>query len=115
MEASMTTRVTFAAAFLLILAFAAAMAQGTAQQQPQANMQDMMKMHQQMMVAMKADDAKLDTMLKDMNVAVGDAKLNALAAVVTELARQHRTAHGQMGQMHQQMMGMMGGRGMGGR
>lgn len=101
------TRVAFAAAFLLALTFTSGMAQGTAQ--PQSNMQDMMQMHEQMMAGMKADAAKLDALLKEMNAAAGDAKINAVAAVVSELARQHRTVYGQMGQMHQQMMG---GRGM---
>jgi hypothetical protein len=76
-------------------------------------MQDMMKMHEQMMAEMKANDAKLDALVKDMNAATGDAKVNAMATVVNELVRQHRAMHGRMGQMHQHMMGM--GRGMMGR
>jgi hypothetical protein len=75
--------------------------------QPQS-MQDMMKMHEQMMAEMKAADAKLDALVRDMNAANGNAKVNALAAVVTELVRQNRSMHEHMGQMHQ---GMMGGRG----
>lgn len=78
-------------------------------QQPQSNMQDMMKMHEQMMAEMKAGDAKLDALVKDMNAAAGDSKVNAVAAVVNELVRQHKSMHGRMGQMHEQMMG---GRGM---
>ena len=83
-------------------------AQGATQPQPPA-MQDMMKMHEQMMTEMQAGDAKLDALVKDMNDAKGDAKVNAVAAVVNELVRQHKAMHGRMGQMHQQMMG---GRGM---
>jgi hypothetical protein len=83
-------------------------AQGATQPQPPA-MQDMMKMHEQMMAEMQAGDAKLDALVKDMNDAKGDAKVNAVAAVVNELVRQHKAMHGRMGQMHQQMMG---GRGM---
>jgi hypothetical protein len=71
-------------------------------------MQDMMKMHEQMMAEMKAGDAKLDALVKDMNDAKGDAKVNAVAAVVNELVRQHKAMHGRMGQMHQQMMGGRG-------
>ena len=108
---TITTRLTLAAAFLLLLTFSLGMAQGTAPQ-AQPNMQDMMKMHEQMMAGMKAHDTKLDALLKEMNAATGEAKTTALAATVTELVRQHRSAHAQMGQMHQQMMGMMGGRGM---
>ena len=83
-------------------------AQGATQPQP-PGMQDMMKMHEQMMTEMQAGDAKLDALVKDMNDAKGDAKVNAVAAVVNELVRQHKAMHGRMGQMHQQMMG---GRGM---
>ena len=103
-----TTRLTVAAACLLVLTFSLGMAQGTAPP-PQTNMPDMMKMHQQMMAGMKADDETLGALLKEMNAATGDARINAVAAVVTELARQHKAMHEHMGQMHQQMMG---GRGM---
>lgn len=74
-------------------------------QQPQPGMADMMKMHEQMMAQMKAGDAKLDALAKDMNAAAGNAKVNATAAVVNELVRQHKAMHEHMGQMHQQMMG----------
>jgi len=75
--------------------------------QASSNMQDMMKMHEQMMAEMKAADGRLDALVKDMNAASGDAKVNAVAAVVTELVRQQKSMHDRMGQMHQQMM--MGG------
>lgn len=86
-------------------------APAAAAQQPggQPGMADMKKMHEQMMAEMKAADAKLDELVKDMNSAKGDAKTNAIAAVVTELVRQHKAMHEHMGQMHEQMMG---GRGM---
>lgn len=74
------------------------------------NMPGMMKMHEQMMAEMKANTAKLDALVKDMNAAAGDARVSALVAVVNELARQHTSTHGRMAEMHQQMMGMMGGR-----
>jgi hypothetical protein len=76
--------------------------------QPQP-MAEMMKMHEQMMAQMKASDAKLDALVKDMNAAAGEARITAMAAVVNELARQTRAMHERMGQMHQHMMG---GRGM---
>ena len=90
-------------------------AQAPSSQSPQpreqspSNMQDMMKMHEQMMAEMKTADSKLDALVKEMNAATGDAKVNAVATVVAELVRQHRSMHERMGQMHQQMMG---GRGM---
>jgi hypothetical protein len=81
-------------------------ARGSASQGQQGpNMQDMMKMHEQMMADMKAADAKLDALVKDMNAATGNAKVTAIAVVVTELVRQNRSMHEHMGQMHQQMMG----------
>lgn len=46
-------------------------------------------MHEQMMAGMKADDAKLDALLKEMNAATGEAKITALEATVAELVRQH--------------------------
>lgn len=91
-------------------------AQGTPQHpaqqapaQPQPGMAEIMKMHEQMMAEMKASDAKLNALVKDMNAAGGEAKVNAMAAVVNELVRQNKAMHEHMGQMHQQMMG---GRGM---
>jgi hypothetical protein len=72
-------------------------------------MPGMMKMHEQMMAEMKSADARLDALLKEMNAASGDAKVTAMAAVVNELVSQHKSMHGRMGEMHQQMMG---GRGM---
>ena len=79
-------------------------------QQAAPTMQDMTKMHEQMMAQMQAGDARLDALVKDMNAAKGEAKVDAVAAVVTELVTQQKAMHGHMGQMHQMMM--MGGRGM---
>jgi hypothetical protein len=87
---------------------AQAVQQNPSAQDP-ANMQDMMKMHEQMMAEMKAGNAKLDALVRDMNAASGGAKINAVAAVVNELVQQHKAMHEHIGQMHQQMMG---GRGM---
>ncbi len=93
-------------------AVATAQPEGSAQQS-QPGMQGMMKMHEQMMAEMKANRAQLDALTKEMNSASGNAKVDAIAAVVTELVRQQNTMHERMGQMHEQMMsgrGMMGGR-----
>lgn len=91
-------------------------AQGQAAQAPQPGAptqaapagQDMMKMREQMMAEMKAQDAKLDGLVKEMNAARGDARIAALMAVVNELATQHKSMHGRMADMQE----MMGGRGM---
>jgi hypothetical protein len=76
---------------------------------PSPGMPGMMKMHEQMLAEMKAADARLDALVKDMNAASGDAKVTAIATVVTELATQQKSIHQHMDQMHQQMMS---GRGM---
>jgi hypothetical protein len=118
----MGTRLFVAAAMVITVAAwatgpgfdGAAAAQGGVAEQAapaqQSNMADMMTQHQQMMAAMKAGDAKLDALVKAMNAAAGDAKVNATAAVVNELVRQHQAMHAHMGQMHQHMMGMGRGR-----
>ena len=112
----MMRRLTLGALILLILSSTsptksfnlvtnvAAQAPSSQGSQP-SNMQDMMKMHAQMMAEMKAADSRLDALVKDMNAASGDAKVSAVAAVVTELVRQQKSMHERMGQMHQQMMG----------
>ena len=111
----MITRLAFATSIMLILAFGslrgplnlAASPQNPAQGmgQGQSQMQEMMKMHEQMMADMKADDAKLDALVNDMNAASGSGKVNAVAAVVNELVRQHKAMLAHMAEMHQTMMG----------
>ena len=81
-------------------------------QQPPSNMAAMMKMHEQMMAEMKANGARLDALVKEMNAATGNARINAVTSVVNELVRQHQAMYDRMGQMHQQQMMMMGGAGM---
>lgn len=121
----MIRRLTFGASIVLLLSSTspttsftlvtdvAAQAPSSPASQPReqspSNMQDMMKMHEKMMAEMKAADSRLDALVKEMNAAGGEAKVNAVAAVVTELVRQQKSMHEHMGQMHQQMMG---GRGM---
>jgi len=125
MEVPMMRRLSLGVPIVLVLASTSptglfnlvtdVVAQAPSSQSPQpreqspSNMQDMMKMHEQMMAEMKAADSKLDALVKQMNATTGDAKVNAVATVVAELVRQHRSMHERMGQMHQQMMG---GRGM---
>ena len=116
----MVTRLRITALVVLALALGmmpadisiAASPQGSTAQgagsQPGPNMQAMMKMHEQMMAEMKAGEARLDALVKDMNSAAGDARVTAVAAVVNELVQQHKAMHGHMGQMHQHMMGGRG-------
>ena len=95
------------------LSGAAVRAQGAAappaQPAAQSGMGDMMKMHEKMMAEMKTAEGRLDALVKAMNASSGDAKTNAIAAVVNELVAQHKLMHAHMSEMHQQMMG---GRGM---
>ena len=83
---------------------------GNAAAPPQAGA--MMKMHQEMMAQMKADEAKLDALVTDMNAARGDARMAAMTAVLNELVRQHKGMSAHMNEMHQMMDGrtMMRGR-----
>ena len=68
------------------------------------SMPDMKAMHEKMMSDMKTSQVTLDELAKKMNEATGDAKLNAMAALLTELVRQHRAMGEHMGSMHQHMM-----------
>ena len=126
----MTIRLALAMAFLIVAGgtwgvpkaemyvVEAVQHEGATTQQPQPGMQDMMKMHEQMMAEMKGNRAKLDALVQQMNSASGNAKVDAMAVVVTELVRQQNTMYERMGQMHEHMMsgrGMMGGRNMMGR
>jgi hypothetical protein len=61
----------------------------------------MMGQHQKMMAQMEASQKTLDGLVAKMNAATGDAKVEQIAAVITEMAAQHR-------QMHQHMMMMHG-------
>jgi hypothetical protein len=66
--------------------------------------EQMMQAHQKMMDEMKAMDARLDTLVQQMNTATGQAKVDATAAVVTELVTQRKTMVDRMEGMHGEMM-----------
>lgn len=71
--------------------------------------QNMMAMRQKMMADSKAADAQLQPLVDKMEAAKGPARVDAMAAVLTELVRQRTIARGQMDQMSQMMMpNMMG-------
>lgn len=69
--------------------------------------QRMMEMRQQMMAEQQASLARLQQLMDKMNAAKGDAKVDAIAAVVTELVQQHKSAQERM-MMPMMMMPMMG-------
>ena len=69
----------------------------------------MMQAMQQRMRVMDSMNARLDTLLLQMNRATGNAKVTAMAQVINELVTQRRTMQAHMHQM-MQSHGTMGGR-----
>lgn len=78
----------------------------TAKPGMQMGMQDMAKMHEKMMADMKADQAKLDDLVKKMNAATGDTKVGVMADLLTEIVAGHRRMGERMSGMHEHMMKM---------
>jgi hypothetical protein len=68
----------------------------------------MMTMHNQTMADMKALDASLDEKVAAMNTAKGNAKVDAMAAVINEMASQRKQMMAKMSNMRDQMMAHMG-------
>lgn len=66
-------------------------------------------MHEKMMAEMKAIDVKLDALVTRMNAAKGNAKVDAMAELLTTLVGQHKAMHAGMAQMQDQMMMPMRG------
>ena len=64
----------------------------------------MMQRHEAMKKHMAEMDAKLQTLVDDMNKAKGSAKVDKTAAVVTELVAQRAMMQKQMMEMHPKMM-----------
>lgn len=69
----------------------------------------MMAMHSQMMADMKAMDASLDQKVAAMNAAKGNAKVDAMAAVINEMATQRTQMMAKMSGMQDHMMAHMAG------
>lgn len=70
-------------------------------------MPEMMKMNDKMMADMKASQGKMDELVKKMNASTGDAKISAMAELMTELVREHRAMSEGFGTVDRQMMGRM--------
>ena len=68
-----------------------------------------------MMAGMKTADAKLDALVKKMNVAKGQAKTDAIAELLTALVDNQRISHELMMTNMMSMMNMMSGDMMSGR
>jgi hypothetical protein len=64
-----------------------------------------------MMATMHANDQKLDDLVKKMNAAKGNAKVDAMAELLTTLVQDRRAMHESMMANMSTMMNMMHGRG----
>jgi hypothetical protein len=69
---------------------------------------DMKAMREKMMADNRAADATLEPLIEKMNTAKGEAKVDAMAAVVAELVRQHSDMRRRMEQMSEKMPEMAG-------
>jgi hypothetical protein len=67
---------------------------------------DWQSKHEKMMAEMKAMDTCLDEKLAAMNAAKGDQKIEAMSAVVNELAAQRKTMRESFGSMHHGIRGL---------
>ena len=88
--------------------------EAAAQPAPTAPTQPNMAAMSDMMSRMKANDAKLDDLIKTMNAATGQAKTDAIAAVLTALVEDRKHHCEPMMANMMTMMNMMGGNRMGG-
>jgi outer membrane murein-binding lipoprotein Lpp len=66
--------------------------------------ESMMAHHKEMMAKMEAMDSKLDDLVKKMNAAKGNSKVDATAAVVNELIAQRKQMREHMMAMQPEMM-----------
>jgi len=69
--------------------------------------QAMMQKHKEMMQKQGAMETELDSLVATMNSARGDAKIDAMAALLAKLVEQRKAMHGMMGEMQPMMMGHM--------
>lgn len=72
-----------------------------------AKCQTMMAAHERMMADMQAADQRLDALVAKMNAASGQEKVDAVAAVVSEMVAQRKTIRDTMMKMHEGMMSHM--------
>ena len=72
--------------------------------EPQAQDKQMMEMRQKMMAKMHASDAELDRLVAAMNAATGDAKVAAMAGLLTRMVQQQTTMREEMQESMKTMM-----------
>ena len=78
-----------------------------AKQDMSAQCHAMMAQHDKMMTEMKAADQRVDGLVAKMTSASGQAKVDATAAVVSELVMLRKAERDRMMQMHHEMMSHM--------
>jgi len=82
------------------------MGQGKGAEMPPA-CREMMAMRQSMRAEQASADAKLNDLAVKMNAAKGEKKVDAIAAVVTEMVAQRQARHEKMAAMHGKMEAAM--------
>jgi len=68
-----------------------------------------MKTYAQMMADVAAREARLDSLVKTMDGATGEAKIQVMAAVIRQMVHDEKEMRARMSEMHAQMMQMMAG------
>ena len=63
-----------------------------------------MKTYAQMMADVAAREARLDSLVKTMDVATGEAKIQVMAAVIRQMVHDEKEMRARMSEMHAQMM-----------
>jgi hypothetical protein len=71
---------------------------------PQAHDTPMIEMRQTMMTKMHAADAEIDRLVVDLNAATGDAKVAAIAGLLTRMVQQQKTMRQEMQESMKTMM-----------
>lgn len=115
MSRAISASVGVCVAILLSTPMMAVSSQQPSEQQPAAKSQadmsakctEMMAQHDKMMAEMKSADERLDGLVAKMDAASEQEKVDATAAVVSELVAQRKTMRERMMGMHQKMMGHM--------
>lgn len=69
-----------------------------------AHCMEMMQKHDQMQAEIKAQDARVDDLVAKMNTSTGGERVEAMAAVITELSVQRKVRQGKMAAMQADMM-----------
>ena len=72
-----------------------------------ARQDNMMMRHEDMMARMAGLDARIQQLTKEMNSSSGDARMNAMAALLTAVVEQNQTVRSAMTEMKGGMAAMM--------